>query len=229
MRRFVISAAGLGSRLGRDFPKCLLPIGEACLIDYQLALLPPCADVRIVVGFRENEVMEHVRRRWPDVTFVRNPAYATTSNTHSLQLAAQHIRGPFVAIDGDLIIEPTSFARFLDRCDEADSALIGIVPMASQEAVAARVVDGKVIAFHRPGVEAHADCAFEWCGIALIRGFAISANRRFVFEELAQHLPLPAIDIACVEIDTPRDHEAAMATIRDGRIQLPPLPPASIS
>lgn len=229
MRRFVISAAGLGSRLGLDIPKCLLPIGEACLIDYQLASLPPGSDVRIVVGFRENEVMGHVRRRWPDVTFVRNPAYAKTSNTHSLQLAAQHIRGPFVAIDGDLVIDPVSFARFLDCCDRAASALIGVVPMASQEAVATHVVDGRVVAFHRPGAEGHADCAFEWCGIALIRDFIIGANRRYVFEELALHLPLPAVEIACVEIDTPRDHEAAIATIREGRIQLPPVPPPSIS
>lgn len=183
MKRFVISAAGLGSRLGRDIPKCLLPIGEGCLIDYQLALLPPGSDVRIVVGFREHDVMAHVGRRWRDVTFVRNPAYATTSNTHSLHLAAQHIQGPFTAIDGDLIIAPDSFASFLELCDHAPSSLIGITPMTSEEAVAVRVVEGDVTRFYRPGSEGQEGCTHEWCGIALIKGFSIGANRRFVFEE----------------------------------------------
>jgi len=224
VKRFVIAAAGLGSRLGKEIPKCLLPIGEACLIDYQIAVLPTESDVRVVVGYQENEVVDHVRRRWPHVTFVRNPAYATTSNTYSLQLAAQHMRGPFIAIDGDLIIEQASFFRFLERCDQATSALVGVTSKLSQESVAVHVVQNQVVAFHRAGTDGHQDCKLEWCGIALIKGFEIGTNRRFLFEELSLHLPLPAVEITCVEIDTPQDHDTAIKAIREKTIELPPLP-----
>lgn len=227
MMRFVISAAGLGSRLGMDMPKCLLPIGEARLIDYQLAVLPPGSDVRIVVGFKEQEVMAHVARRWPDVTFVRNPAFASTSNTHSLYLAAQHIAGPYVAIDGDLIIEREGFGRFIERCASATSAIVGVVPRGTEEAVGALVDEGAVIAFARPGTPEQAACRYEWCGIAYVDGFRLTANRRFVFEELAQHLPLPAFEIPCLEIDTPQDLARAVEEVRRGTMVLPSLPSAS--
>jgi choline kinase len=224
--RFVISAAGLGSRLGGNIPKCLLPIGDACLIDYQLALLPPDADVRIVVGFREHDVIAHVRRRWSDVTFVRNPAYATTSNTHSVHLAARHLASPFVAIDGDLVISPDSFASFLRSCSVSEGAIVGIAPKMSQDAVGVRTVGGDVIGFLRPGSAGHAECTHEWCGIAYVKGFPIEENRRFFFEELTQHLPLPYALFNSFEIDTPADHSAALDAINRGLLELPTLPRA---
>jgi choline kinase len=223
--RFIISAAGLGSRLGMDMPKCLLPLGEACLIDYQLAILPPGSDVRVVVGFREHDVMSHVARRWRDVTFVRNSAYASTSNTHSLWLAAQHVTGPYVTIDGDLIIERDGFDRFLQQCETSDRGIIGIVPRGTEEAVGAVVDNGDVTGFARPGTQEQLACRYEWCGIAFISGFALTSNRRFVFEELTRHLPLPGFEIPCLEIDTPQDLERARAEIRAGRMSLPSLPP----
>ncbi len=224
MMRFVISAAGVGSRLGMDMPKCLLPIGEARLIDYQLAVLPPGSDVRIVVGFREQEVMAHVAQRWPDVTFVRNPAYASTSNTHSLYLASQNIAGPYAAIDGDLIIGQEGFDRFIERCRTSTTSIVGVVPRGTEEAVGAVVADGSVVAFARPGTPEQADCVFEWCGIAYVSGVELSSNRRFVFEELSRHLPLPAFEIPCLEIDTPQDLRRAVEEIRLGRMRLPALP-----
>lgn len=222
--RFVISAAGMGGRLGMDIPKCLLPIGDARLIDYQLALLPPGSDIRIVIGFKEHEVMEHVALRWPDVTFVRNPAFATTSNTHSLHLASRYIAGTFISIDGDLIIAPDGFARFLAHCYGASDSVIGVAPRASQEAVGVALADGHVTRFLRPGTAGLEECRFEWCGIAYVNGITLTPNRRYVFEELAQHLPLPAFEIPCIEIDTPSDLANALQALEQGQITMPTLP-----
>jgi choline kinase len=183
----VISAAGLGTRLGMNMPKCLLPLHEGRLIDYQLALLPPGADVRIVVGFKETEVIDHVCRHWPDVTFVRNPNFATTSNSYSLHLATRWLKKPFIAIDGDLLIDPVAFRRFWDYCQTADPpTTIGIVPRASEAST------------------------HEWCGIAYFNGLSVEPNQKYVFEELARYLPLPSFEIRCCEIDTPKDLEHAM-------------------
>lgn len=75
----VISAAGLGSRLELNMPKCLVEIGGRKVIDYQLDLLREIEDLRIVVGFMEEAVISHVREIRNDVLFVRNPDYRTTS------------------------------------------------------------------------------------------------------------------------------------------------------
>jgi choline kinase len=222
--RFIISAAGLGARLGMNMPKCLLPIHEARLIDYLLALLPSHADVRIVVGFMEADVIAHVNQRWPDVTFVRNPAFATTSNTQSLALAMATFDGPCIIIDGDLIIEPAYFSKFLAYCATGPKTTVGVVRKTSQEAVGAIVENDLVTQFLRPGAIGQDDCLFEWCGIAYIDGVSLRPIPSYVFEELALYLPLPAFEFVCHEIDTPRDLDVTMQALVRGDISLAEIP-----
>ena len=223
--RFVISAAGVGSRLGINMPKCMLPIIDGRLIDYQLALLPPNADVRVVVGFMETEVINHVHKRWPNVIFVRNPAFATTSNTHSLALAMSFFDGPCITIDGDLLIDKLSFESFIAHCETATTSIVGVVEKTSQDAISVQVEDDQVIAFWRPETSFQASCSLEWCGIAYLNGIKLSPNQGYVFEELAKHLPLPALEIICREIDTPQDLDVAMQALKSGALKLAPLSP----
>lgn len=212
MTTVVISAAGLGTRLGMNMPKCLIPLHEGRLIDYQLALLPPGTDVRIVVGFKEHDVIEHVGRHWPDVTFVRNPDFVTTSNSHSLHLATRWLTAPFIAIDGDLLIEPSSFRRFWEHCTSSDpETTVGISPRNSEDAVGVVLdTENRVSRFLRPGDVGGSSTEFEWCGIAYFNHIRVEPNKKFVFEEIARHLPLPSFKIRCWEIDTPKDLEQAV-------------------
>lgn len=220
MPPFIISAAGLGSRLGLNLPKCLLQVHETCLIDYQMATLPEKADVRLVVGFREDDVRRHIGTRWPNITFVRNPHYATTSNTYSINLAARMITGPYIIIDGDLLLDTPSFGAFLKAVETAEGSLIGIAPRTTEEAVGVRIEDGMITAFLREGDEGFEDTEFEWCGVAYIDGFTITASEGYVFEVLRPHLPLKPHHIACLEIDTPRDMSLAMQAIGQDTIRL---------
>lgn len=78
MTKFVVLAAGRGSRLGRfgdELPKCLLPIDGRAVLSHQFELAPPGADLVVVVGYRADQVEEYVRLAHPDldVTFVREP------------------------------------------------------------------------------------------------------------------------------------------------------------
>lgn len=109
----IILAAGLGSRLGMDTPKCLIEIHDKKLIDYQLDLLKNFDDVRVVVGFKEELVMDYISKKRPDCIFVRNPEYATTTNSCSAKLAAKHLKTPYIIIDGDIHISKTTFDDFL--------------------------------------------------------------------------------------------------------------------
>ena len=193
-------------------PKCLLEIGGRCLIDHQMELLRDVPDVRVVVGFKEFDVIRHVRAQWPDVTFVRNPDYAHTSNTHSLFLASRYFTDPYIALDGDLLINPASFQAFLERCASSPGAIVGVSGRTTEEAIGVELdARQQVVRFVRGSEERYRLTQYEWCGIAYITGFRLSTHEKYVFEELARHLPLPSHEIECSEIDTPGDLEKALA------------------
>ena len=180
------------------------------MIDYQLDLLHDIEDVRIVVGFMEEAVINHVREIRSDALFVRNPDYRTTSNSYSLYLATKDLREPFVAIDGDLLIDPASFSEFLERC-HGPKSVIGVTESKTEEAVFVQL-DGageNVIAFTR-----ETKCDYEWCGLAYLANIAIHRNQGYLYREIEQHIPLPAQKVKCFEIDTPEDLNTAIENFR---------------
>jgi choline kinase len=201
VKHAVISAAGLGSRLELNMPKCLVDIGSRKIIDYQLELLDDIEDVRIVIGFMEDAVIDHVLRIRDDALFVRNPDYQSTTNSYSLHLATKDLTAPFLTIDGDLLIEPESFKDFLARCDGSQS-IVGVTEAKSEEAVFAHLDSDEhaVRAF-----SLNETSPYEWSGIAYLKNVAIEKNAGFVFREIDRYLPLPIQKIACHEVDTPED------------------------
>ncbi len=201
----------MGSRLELNMPKCLVEVGGRRIIDYQLELLHSIESVRIVVGFMEEQVIEHVRRIRSDVVFVRNPEFRTTSNTHSLFLATRDLREAYFSIDGDLLIDPASFRAFLDACD-GSRTVVGITASKTEEAVFVNLTpDGRSVArFARSPRTTH-----EWCGIACMSRVKMPERQStFVYQVLEQDLPLAAQDILCYEVDTPDDLEFARKHFR---------------
>jgi choline kinase len=197
----IISCAGMGSRLELNMPKCLIDIHGRCLIDYLLDLLTDIDQIRIVVGFMEDEVISHVRKIRDDAIFVRNPDFHSTSNTYSLWLATRDLQVPFLTVDGDTLIEPTSFRNFCDSIHNGKS-LIGITPSKTQEAVFVELDHiGRVTSFRRTPMG-----EYEWCGVAYLSGVDLSnAGRGFLYNSLETHLPLDAQPLTCFEVDTPED------------------------
>lgn len=206
IKHAVISAAGMGSRLGMNMPKCLVDIGDKKIIDYQLELLKDVEDVRIVVGFMEEKVIDYVRKIRDNVIFVRNPDYRTTTNSYSVYLATHNLIEPFLSIDGDLLIEESSFNNFISHCDGTES-IIGITKSKTEEAVFTRLDEqgSYITEFFRQPVQ-----PFEWSGIAYIKDIKIMQNGGYLYRELEKHLPLKAIEIDCYEIDTPEDLSLAV-------------------
>ena len=202
----VISAAGMGSRLGLNMPKCMIDIHGRRIIDYLLDLLEEIENVRIVVGFMEELIIEHVRKLRDDVVFIRNPNFQTTSNAHSLWLATRDLDEPFISIDGDMLINPASFTEFLIACSGQDS-VIGVAKSNTEEAVFVKLDAKKqIVAFQRSPSE-----TYEWCGIAYMSGMRIPQGEHvYVYSVLEKHLPLKAQVIDCCEIDTPADFDHAL-------------------
>ena len=176
------------------------------VIDYLLDLLKEIENVRIVVGFMEELVIEHVRKLRDDVVFVRNPNFQTTSNTHSLWLATRDLHEPFIAIDGDMLINPASFSDFLNACAGRDS-IVGVAKSKTEEAVFVKLnAKAQIVSFYRKPRE-----TYEWCGIACMSGIRMpQGDQGFVYSVLEKHLPLKAQVIDCYEIDTPADLDYAL-------------------
>ena len=206
VKHAIISAAGLGSRLGLNIPKCLIEINGKPLIEYQLELLKDVEDVRIIIGFMEHKVIDTVRRIRNDVVFVRNPDYKTTTNAFSLYLGTKDLKDSFIILDGDLLIEKASFDTFLKRCNGEES-IIGITQSKTEDAVFVTIDEKakKMIRFHR---SPKGD--YEWTGIAYLNSIPIKETGKYVFTEIEPFLPLPYHNIVCYEIDTPEDLDLAI-------------------
>ncbi|MGY3189348.1 phosphocholine cytidylyltransferase family protein [Lysinibacillus sp. TE18511] len=209
IKHAIISAAGMGTRLGMNMPKCLVEVNGRKIIDYLLELLKNIEDIRIVVGFMEEEVINYVKSIRSDVIFVRNPNFKITTNSYSVHLASKDLDEPFLIIDGDLIINKKSFENFLSNCEKKpEHSLVGITKSKTEEAVFTAIKkednENYIKSFTR---EEQLD--YEWSGLAYLNGIKIEKNGGYIFHELEKHLPIRCEIIECWEIDTPEDLENA--------------------
>ncbi len=130
----VILAAGLASRLRPitdTRPKCLLQVGERCLLQRTIDAIRLCGieELVLVTGYREDMIQEFVNQTYGNgnnadgkslkVHFISNPRYNETNNIYSLYLSGPVVRGrDFVLLDSDILFDP----EVLRRVVEAPSA-----------------------------------------------------------------------------------------------------------
>jgi choline kinase len=213
----VIAAAGLGSRLGHGIPKCLVEVNGRTLIERQLGLFAPIADIRVVVGYMEQAVMDSVRRVNEDVIFVRNPRYRETTTQDSYALGASNMSGSCLFLDADIIFDPSSLARFLDFATGKRLA-IGVTEAKTDHAVFAITEDRgdgemDIISFSRE------PAPLEWANIVCAPADSFWFGRGgTVFEALQAMLPAPAHQIISYEVDTQADLDRAKR-FADAQIQ----------
>ena len=204
IKHAIISAAGMGTRLGLNLPKCLLQFSGVSIIKHQLELLKNIEDVRVVVGFMEEDVIKAVKSIRNDVVFVRNPHYQETSNTYSISLATKGVKKPHILLDGDLLINKNSFNEFINEFD-GKSSLVGITKTSTDDAVYAELNDkDEVIKFSRKIKSPH-----EWSGIVCLADIQVTEKDPYLYQILEKYLPLKAKHIECSEIDTADDLKRA--------------------
>lgn len=104
----VILAAGMGTRLGRPFPKPLTPLSDGrTIMQQQMDNLHSAfgADLRIstVVGFKLDLILE----AFPDVNYIYNEAYDQTNTNRSLLKALNlSAAGGVLWMNGDVVFDP---------------------------------------------------------------------------------------------------------------------------
>ncbi|HUR51004.1 MAG TPA: NTP transferase domain-containing protein [Mycobacteriales bacterium] len=118
-----ILAAGMGTRLGRPWPKPLTPLRDgrsimAQQMDNIAAVLGESARVTVVVGFKLELVME----AFPDAVFVYNEAYDQTNTCKSLlkALKASHAGG-VLWMNGDVVFDAAVLKRVLPLVEDEQS------------------------------------------------------------------------------------------------------------
>lgn len=117
----LILAAGMASRLRpltANTPKCLLKIGERCLLQRSIdALIASGIDELVIVtGFLREKIESFVVSHYPNlkVTFIFNEVFDSTNNIYSLWLARKEVEGcDTLLLDSDLLYDPEIIKRIL--------------------------------------------------------------------------------------------------------------------
>ncbi len=136
----VILAAGIASRLRPltdTMPKCLLRIGERCLLQRSIDALVGCGlrELVIVTGYREAQIRDFVRAQYPDlkVTFILNERYAQTNNIYSLWLSLPVVGDDdMLLLDSDIVYD-AHIVRNLLKCPHADALALNRHELGEEE------------------------------------------------------------------------------------------------
>lgn len=202
----VVNAAGRGTRLGQNRPKCLVPFLGQPLIHWQLQTVPRIAKLIVSVGFHADDVMREVLARRPDAEFVHNDRYADTGTASSLCLAAQKCAGPVLSLDGDMLVHPDDLLRLLS----APPTCIGLSPVQSNAPVLVEVertsVNEQELAcrFLYQTQPAYPAACFEWTGLVVFDPSRLSLDAEgHVFQMISPLLPCLTLHVRCCEVDFP--------------------------
>ena len=132
-----ILAAGMGTRLGRPFPKPLTPLDDGrTIMQQQLDNISQAfgtgTRIQIVVGFKLDLILEAA----PDSVFVYNERFDQTNTCKSLLKALRaSAPGPVVWMNGDVVFEPEVLKRLKLNIDTGQTAIAVNTSAVSDEEV----------------------------------------------------------------------------------------------
>lgn len=206
VKSVIITCAGIGSRLGLSTTKALISIHGRSLIQWQLELFEKVEDLRIVIGFQANDVVQEVRKYRNDVTFVYNHNYFDTRTGASYYLGARDGNEYAIEYDGDLLVHPDDMKMLL----ETDGEWIAYAEKKSDNAVYVKTNQiGDVISFSDKNGD------YEWTGPCCIKKDKLKYSSGHVFNQLELSLPMRGIKIRACDIDTYDDYQRALEFIKE--------------
>ena len=208
-RTVIISCAGMGNRLGLGTTKALVEVEGKPLIMHHLEKLKDESDIRVVVGYQAEKVINVVRKYRKDVVFVFNHNYRETGTGASVALASQYANEYILSLDGDLIIHPDDMKKILE-CDH--EFVSGGIPDTDEAWMLQTYKDdGKefVSAFSKNIGN------YEWNGITQMKSAKIKNGQGHVFQLIEPYLPIPFLELRTREIDTVNDYERAVEWVRN--------------
>ena len=200
----ILSAAGIGSRLGLSKTKVLLKINKNSLLKWHLNNFKNIEDLRIVIGYQSNEVIKETLKYRKDILFVYNHDYFYTKTGYSYYLGAKYANRYVIEWDGDLIVNPKYVNKLLIQKEYVAGSKI-----LSENPVFLEVVKNKVINF------SDTNGNFEWSGPCCLKKEKIIKHKGNVFEILKPYLPIEFKKIEAMDIDTYEDYKNAKKLLKD--------------
>lgn len=194
----VICCAGMGTRLGIGLPKTLVSINDKPLIIYLLELLDNFSDVRVVVGFQAEKIINIVKEYRKDITFVFNYDYETTGPAASLSKALTGANDTIISIGGDILIKPADFQKILAK-DEC----IAYSDITSSSPTLINVKNGKALSIGDDG-------QYEWQGILKIHKDKLASCNDYIYNMIKPSLPIAGVYVQSREIDSQEDYDNAI-------------------
>ena len=208
-RTVIISCAGMGNRLGLGTTKALVEVEGKPLIMHHLEKLKDESDIRVVVGYQAEKVINVVRKYRKDVVFVFNHNYRETGTGASVALASQYANEYILSLDGDLIIHPDDMKKILE-CDH--EFVSGGIPDTDEPWMLQTYKDdGKEFVSAFPKNIGN----YEWNGITQMKSAKIKNGQGHVFQLIEPYLPIPFLELRTREIDTVNDYERAVEWVRN--------------
>ena len=204
----IICAAGMGTRLGIGTTKALLDIDGVPLVIRQLELLKEFDDIRIVVGFQAEKLIQAVKEYRKDIMFAFNYQYETTGVADSLRKGLLASREYVFSLEGDILVNPEDYYEFIHYPDEC----LAVSKISSAEPVRAVIVNNHVT--HLTKSEGY----MQWPGIVKIAKTKLTCASSHVYDVLNPVLPLPAITVRSREIDTQEDYDRAIEWFKNGQV-----------
>ena len=206
-KTIVISCAGMGTRLGIGSTKALVDICGKPMIIRQLEMLDHVADVRIVVCYQAERVIEVAKAYRSDITFCFNYDYKTTGTAASFSKGMVCAKENIIMLDGDLLVNPDDFASFIADDEEK---IGGCIPSTDNPVLMTVNENNEVIEFSRERGQ------LEWTGLAQVKTERLVPGEKHVYYMLEPLLPLKAQVIRTKEIDTFNDYENAIRWFENG-------------
>lgn len=206
-KTIIISCAGMGTRLGIGSTKALVDIAGKPLIIHQMELLREYDDIRIVVGYQAEKVIEIVKAYRADVMFCFNYDYETTGTAASLSKGLICARKFVVAFDGDLLVHPDDMETFLCQDEEC---IGGCIPTTDNPVLMTLDTENRVVAFSRT------EGSLEWTGLAQLKSARLKPGSGHVYQMIEPIVPIKTLKIRTKEIDTMNDYENAIQWINNG-------------
>lgn len=202
----IISCAGMGTRLGIGMPKALVDVVGKPLIIRQLEMMEEYEDIRIVVGYQAEKVMEVVKAYRKDIMFVFNYDYKITGTGASFSKGLLGAKKYVVAMDGDLLVHPDDLHTFIDSDQEC---IGGGEPSTDNPVLMSLDENNCVVKFSRE------EGTQEWTGLAKIETSRLIPGTGHVYQMLEPLMPIRVKRIRTREIDTMNDYEKAVAWVRN--------------
>jgi len=200
----------MGNRLGLGTTKALVEIDGKPLIVRHLENLINEKDIRVVVGYQAEKVINVVTKYRKDVVFVFNHNYRETGTGASVALAARYANEYILSLDGDLLIHPEDMKKILE-CDF--EFVSGGVPETDDPWMLQTYEEAGqkyVSAFSKNLGD------YEWNGITQMKSSKMMNGTGHVFQLIEPYLPVSFMELRTREIDTVNDYERAVAWVRNG-------------